>query len=282
MAIRLALNNGALVDYLSALRYGAMTRKFYQETALVRTEEHMSMCLMLLESVQQSAKFQLFVKDARVNNADYWSHSSSVMLLASQYANDFPVAELAVTTQNLNELRKSLLEQRKHAESIANEASRLRDERAAHERQMSSAMNALSQREAALNDLARELAEKSSSLSTSSTTTTLMISPTPVLLDEQKAKDDDDNDHENDVESNDNDEIEETNVRSTSTMATALPTAATTHLPEPTYQLDELDTMLLELTKQAASTSASESRQCQWSKKYSIGLAGMVSIEGKS
>lgn len=56
----------------------------------MRSEEHVGACLMLLEALQKSMRFQLFVKDARVNSADYWANHSSVALLASQSTNDFP------------------------------------------------------------------------------------------------------------------------------------------------------------------------------------------------
>lgn len=50
VALRLALNEGALVDYLRALLFNQeLTVKYYHEYALMRSEEHVSICLMLLE-----------------------------------------------------------------------------------------------------------------------------------------------------------------------------------------------------------------------------------------
>lgn len=95
MALRLALNEKSLPAYLNALLFNdELTHKYYHEYALMRVEEHHSIVLMLLEALQHAVRFQLYVKDARVNNANYWSQCGAVQQLA-RARSDFPAAQLA-------------------------------------------------------------------------------------------------------------------------------------------------------------------------------------------
>lgn len=72
--LRAALNEGSLQEYLSALRFNEqLTKKYFHNYALLRTEDNCAIVMLLLESLAV-LKFRLAVKpDKELDKEDYWS-----------------------------------------------------------------------------------------------------------------------------------------------------------------------------------------------------------------
>jgi serine/threonine protein phosphatase PrpC len=133
VALRAALNDGALVAYLNALCFNQpLMAKCYHASALLRSDEHVSIVVMLLQALLQAVQFHLPVRDALFADDKYWQkHAAATSIetaaaAAAAASADFPAAQVA---KNAAELRRSIAEQR-----------RLRELKLAAERQASAAL----------------------------------------------------------------------------------------------------------------------------------------------
>jgi serine/threonine protein phosphatase PrpC len=130
VALRAALNDGALVAYLNALCFNQpLMAKCYHASALLRSDEHASIVVMLLQALLQAVQFHLPVRDALFADDKYWQKhaaATAIETTAASAAADFPAAQVA---KNAAELRRSIAEQR-----------RLRELKLAAERQASAAL----------------------------------------------------------------------------------------------------------------------------------------------
>jgi RUN domain len=71
--LRLALNEGALADYISALAWNQeLTKSYYGDAALLRDDEQLSILLMLLVTLK-SVTFRIRLDDPALDRDDYWS-----------------------------------------------------------------------------------------------------------------------------------------------------------------------------------------------------------------
>tara|TARA_R110002050_G_scaffold42687_5_gene102637 strand:+ start:254 stop:874 length:621 start_codon:yes stop_codon:yes gene_type:complete len=74
--LRMALNERALADYMSALVWNAsLTEKHYKPFALLQREEDASIFLLLLENLNK-VEFSLATPDPALDNPEYWTNLS--------------------------------------------------------------------------------------------------------------------------------------------------------------------------------------------------------------
>lgn len=70
--LRKAINDGALVDYLNALRYNIpLSEKYYEDYSVLRNEELGSIMILLLENIFR-LRFNLSTQLVELDNDNYW------------------------------------------------------------------------------------------------------------------------------------------------------------------------------------------------------------------
>ena len=73
MFLRIALNDGCLPEYLSALIWNRhILHSCYEERALLRDEEQSSTLILLIETLKK-LRFRMFLKDPNLDRTDFWS-----------------------------------------------------------------------------------------------------------------------------------------------------------------------------------------------------------------
>jgi len=103
--IRVCLNEGALVETLTALVWNEVVLKnFYKDTAILRNAEYSNSMLTFLDTLKIFT-FSLVVKDAGFEKANYWNQIDFPTALPKGRQPSAPVSiEVAPTTQSASEI----------------------------------------------------------------------------------------------------------------------------------------------------------------------------------
>jgi len=104
--IRVTLNDGSFIEYISALAWNTqLTTTYYRETAILRNEHHMSLFIAMLDNIKPF-KFDFVLKDKALDDPDYWDR----YLARKPTANGISVSTVnMLVPSNLSDLTKSTI-----------------------------------------------------------------------------------------------------------------------------------------------------------------------------